>query len=423
MNLPVRKAHADLGASKAERWMNCAGSVALESGLPDRSTPEAREGTAAHELARRALERRLDPASWVGAEIPVSYVENGVELVDHFEVTEDMADAVRVFVDYVWSRVDHPSCELFVERRFDLSRLNPPGPMYGTADAVVWNPRTRLLDVCDLKYGRGVIVDVTENAQCRYYALGSVLSLDQRPARIRSTIVQPRGYHPEGVVRSEEFDFAALVDFRDELLAAARATLDRDAPLVVGDWCRFCKALPVCPAQAREATAVARVEFDALDAPEPTFPAPETLDADTLSRVLYFAPCFRHWVDAIEQWIAARIDRGEPVPGWKLVPKRATRRWADPEGALVKLAEVGVDADALYTKKPVSPAQAEKLLKPFSLTFDEIEIEVLKTSSGSTLVPDADARPALVPSAQADFAIPAEEAVPPRDTRKPRRKR
>ena len=45
-------AHAILSASGSSKWMNCAGSILAESGMPeDEGSDFAREGTAAHELA------------------------------------------------------------------------------------------------------------------------------------------------------------------------------------------------------------------------------------------------------------------------------------------------------------------------------------------------------------------------------------
>jgi hypothetical protein len=90
--------------------------------MPNISSEYAREGTAAHELAEMCL-RQGEPAS--------DFLEQEIE---GFEVTEDMAEAVQVYVDAVLAEAK--GNKLFIEQRFTLEALNPPVPMFGTADAV-----------------------------------------------------------------------------------------------------------------------------------------------------------------------------------------------------------------------------------------------------------------------------------------------
>ena len=79
-------AHAKLGASNAHRWMACPGSVAAEDGLPDQSSPFALEGTEAHDLGEKAL--------------------GDYGVLDTYPNSE-MAEFVRVYVDYVKQWVDY----------------------------------------------------------------------------------------------------------------------------------------------------------------------------------------------------------------------------------------------------------------------------------------------------------------------------
>src|SRR5690606_26092408 len=63
------RAHAELGASSAHRWMKCAGSIALSRGIPNVDSEYAREGTAAHELAEKCLRRDLDAEAFIGTTV------------------------------------------------------------------------------------------------------------------------------------------------------------------------------------------------------------------------------------------------------------------------------------------------------------------------------------------------------------------
>jgi hypothetical protein len=382
--------HAELGASSAHRWMACPGSVRLTAGLPEISSSYALEGTAAHALAALALNKRLPTATWIGTEL------------HSIEVTEEMAEAVQLYVDAVETIVG----ERRVEQKFSLAELNPPAPMFGTADAIVYEPRDRLLHVIDLKYGRGVAVEVVGNPQLRYYALGALLAFErERQARvdaIRITIVQPRSPHPDGMVRSETVTYDELVGFAAELLDAARTTLDDNAALVPGEHCRFCRAAGVCPALKERATAVARVEFDALPADLP--PVPETLPAEVLADILDKADILEDWLRSVRAHVVHLLETGRTVPGWKLVPKRATRKWIASDLTVEWCQQHGIDPKELMTTPElISVAQAERFLKTQKL---KLPTELYhQTSAGTTLAPDADPRPAVAAGPEHDFPV------------------
>src|SRR5690606_12449941 len=82
--------HSPLGASGAERWMNCPGSVALLNHLelPPSDDPDIRvEDSATHEAAADILKLNLESWEVVGAKY------EGVE------ITADMAEAVNTYVE------------------------------------------------------------------------------------------------------------------------------------------------------------------------------------------------------------------------------------------------------------------------------------------------------------------------------------
>ncbi len=71
--------HSRLSPSSAHRWMACAGSVLLESRVPDSSSSFADEGTAAHELASLCLTSGKDATAYLGRIISVK--DSGREFV------------------------------------------------------------------------------------------------------------------------------------------------------------------------------------------------------------------------------------------------------------------------------------------------------------------------------------------------------
>lgn len=386
------RAHSTLGASAAHRWMACPGSVRLAAGMPERMSIYAAEGTAAHELAEKCLSpgaNRRDAADYIGETITVGQFS--------FEVDEAFAEAVQVYLDTVRSYLTDPGDTLSIEERFDLSPHVMDG-MFGTADAVIWKPAERRLVVVDLKFGKGYAVEIADNKQLRYYALGALLKGNYPAREVEVVVVQPRAAHKDGPVRSETTDVLSLFDFQDELRTAALLTLDPDAPLKPGPWCRFCP---------REATCEARREQSLLDARREFAETPiREVAADELSEILAKAGEIESWIGAVKREAYRRLALGLPVAGWKLVAKRAIRKWQDDPFTLgQELArKFELDEDDVYEPRELkSPAQLEKLIP--RARRPELADHYARISSGTTLAVEADRRPAVLASrdATADF--------------------
>ena len=404
--------HARLGASSSKRWMNCPGSVQLSEGMPDKTSIFAMEGTAAHELGEMVIASQLklqggSPFDHVGTHIPVEGDGGEVSLI---LVTEEMATAVDVLVKHVWDRYDalleeDPDAEIFLERTFDLAPLSPPEPMFGTADITIWCPTLKHLEVIDYKHGQGVIVEVEENSQLMMYGLGAAVSQGQVPATIRVTIVQPRVEHPDGAVRSYAFDRERLVSFKKELFAAAERTHDLEAPLAVGDWCKFCRARPVCPAQLDFAQETAMIEFEIE--PEPSLadklPAPGLLTHQQVSDIVARASIMMDWLREVESYALTTLEQGGELPGYKLIEGRTNRRWRDAEAVEKYLARQGLKKTERNTLKVISPNQAEKKMKALGKDPARLERFWEKPQGKAKLAPVNDPRPAIKTSADADF--------------------
>ena len=380
-NLPVKE-HVDLSPSSAYRWMACTGSVKLIEALGVSGTESvyAREGTVAHALAERALNKMVDPDMWLDMEI------------GGLTITDEMIEHVRVFVD--WAMELRSRSTLFwIERKFNLKKLNPPAPMAGTSDVTAYEAPEKTLHVGDLKYGQGVVVEVTDNPQLLYYALGAVLEImeaypELEIEKVVITIIQPRAGHLDGAIRSQTVDLIDLLGFSNVLIAKAEETQQPNAPLVAGDHCRFCPAAAHCPALAAEALAVVQSEFSAVpDTPPP----PEILPANVLGEMLQKLPILEAWGKSMWAEAQSRLERGEKVPGLKLVARRPRRKWLNETEAEKRLLDM-LPFDALHKISLHSPAQIEKALG--KKTFGGIEGELVeKVSSGNTVALDSDPRP------------------------------
>jgi 3-hydroxyisobutyrate dehydrogenase-like beta-hydroxyacid dehydrogenase len=100
------------------------------------------------------------------------------------------------------------------------------------------------------------------------------------------------------------------------------------------------------------------------------------------------------WINDLRDLAHQILESGEPVAGYKLVPKRAMRQWVDEDKAYFALSKLGVDRSELVETALLSPAKVEKILKKSKLSLpDDIVVAV---SSGTTIAPESDPRSAVV---------------------------
>lgn len=399
--------HSTFSASSAKRHLACSASYAAalpHLGGPRTSSVFAAEGTAAHAFAEAYLRD--------GTSIP----EDGVWSADGLSGpwTPELADFVRDYTDVVES-LKALGFDVRLEERvspnwlWETNGKTPPVELFGTADCVALNRETRTLAVVDLKFGRGVAVEVEDNAQLLYYAVGALAAIwqaepTQKIDTVEIMIVQPRAPHAEGRARTQRFTVKDVIAWAESVLvpgvekAVAGAT---GGPVehVPGEWCRYCPALLGCPAiEETRQRAAAGVFDDVLDTPLGPSAAELAVlldQAEIMERVA------ARIMDAAYE--RATVS-GEAIPGWKLVPKRATRSWHDAAAAEELLVEAGVPSD-VYLERPAfkSPAKvfADRAVKNDAALSAAIKPFVSSISSGTTLVRDSDPRPAVASRPQA----------------------
>lgn len=331
MELAQSTLHSKLGASSMYRWSLCPGSVRLSETVPPSPTSSyAAEGHLAHEIAAEVLQglpwrKGIDP---------------------------EMQSHIEIYVEEVlktWDRAKkYKDSKLVVEQRFDLSKIKPG--LFGTADAVIWDARDKVLSVYDLKFGAGIPVSVERNPQLMYYALGALLESSIEPERIEIFVVQPRCAVDGETIRSWDTTLETLLDFAMELFDYAEATEQPDARLVPGEPCRFCPAATVCPEVKAKSKELASIQFG------------EVYDPSLLSEALKFIPIFQAWSKNVEEFAFSRLSLGEKIPGYKLVEKKTHRKWKD-EGEAVKVLRAnGLTDQELFEIKIKTPAKIEKIL-------------------------------------------------------------
>jgi hypothetical protein len=180
--------------------------------------------------------------------------------------------------------------------------------------------------------------------------------------------------------------------------------------LVPGEkQCRWCLAKTNCPALEKQQHALMVNDFA----------SPATLPPAKLAQALAIFPAVKARIKAIEEAAYAAAERGETIPGYKLVDKRPTRKWAEPDAVIAWAKEKGLDPYA--APEILSPAQMEKRVAegaPRGAKKDAAKplAQWIKSeSSGHALVAVEDDRKEVKRIEDKDFAAPvaaANEAKP-----------
>lgn len=388
--------------------MRCPGSVALATKVERTESTFANEGTAAHMLAERCLRQDLDAEKFRGCVIDIrgsEFIAGKVpDGVHTFLVDAEMIEAVQLYLDVV-REIKASADEFEIEHKVDVGPFLPG--VFGTGDVIAYHQTATggRVSLVDLKYGKGVAVEVDDNEQLLTYAAGVANRYHNRGVdEIELVIVQPRSPHRLGPVRRWQTDMLGLMEHVHAIQAAAEKIKGKNAPLVAGSHCKFCDAAPICPAiRDKVFTAIgAKLENGRIIAvSDPTKFTPEQLAEAMANSAIVLT-----WLRGVEQYAHAEAMRGRVPPGYKLVGKRALRRWADETTAVDTLRLLGLDDDEIYETKLASPAVVEKLLpKKERATLSGL---VVKASSGSVLAPLDDPRPAIDPNDASGFEPMAE---------------
>lgn len=378
-------AHAKLSASGSHRWLACPASVMAEQGLPESTSKFAHEGTAAHELAEIILRTPQDDcAQWIGRVLPET----------EWTVDREMADYVQQYIDYISHHVYKDSYAAY-EVRVDFSDWIPDG--FGTCDAMVITGDT--LHVIDLKYGKGVPVSPVKNTQAMLYALGaysdaqSIFDIKQ----VQITIVQSRIFDDEP--QSWTISIEDLLRWGEWAKQRAEACLEPGAEFVPGDkQCQWCNAKPTCRALATMTEQAIMAKFEDISTPDALMSVTRLTD-EQIAKVLRAKALISSWLESVEDRVVERLTEGEGFPGYKLVAGKANRRWSDEAQAGAALFEM--IGDTSYTRKLLSPAQAEKALG--RVRAQEIASLVFKPQGAPTLVVESDPRPSVGGISADDF--------------------
>lgn len=358
--------HSVLGASAADRWMNCTPSAQLTAGMEDETTTFAAEGTVAHALCewkvRKALKMRA------GRRPTSDYWTDEME-----EFTDDYRDFIMDLVGQAKQHCKDPVT--LIEQHLDFSCYVPDG--FGTGDFLLVADKE--LNVVDFKYGRGVVVYADHNPQMMLYALGALNLFDclYDIEQVTMTIFQPR----LSSISTWTITAAELYQWAEEVLKPkAELAAKGEGEFVSGSWCRFCKARNTCRARAESFLELAKMEFQ----------PPALLSDEEVAEVMEKADELSKWANDVMAYAQAEaIENGKHWNGYKLVEGRSVRKFSDE--AKVEAAAKEAGYTDIYNKSLITLTAFEKLMgkKTFA---DVLGQYVTKPAGKLTLVPVSDKR-------------------------------
>lgn len=424
--------HALISPSACGRIGWCPASVLLSKGMPNESSSYAEEGTLAHRWCELELRPLVENRRRTNAE--------EAELADIWhEHKDDMAPHVELYIAHVRPLLSD-ALYAGVEVRLPVTPITGEPDAFGTADCVVI--AGDVLHIIDFKYGAGVKVEATHNAQLAVYALAALEELDPEGmlygvTKVRLHIVQPRMDNLDSweVNRDDlEKRFAAnirraaeralkLVAHPEEL-RVGYPFLPKEGTPAGGDFaepsdniCRFCRAKAVCPILQKITVETLEQDFEDLEAdggkaelPAPvveqirSIPVPDT--PERLAAAYGWLSVIRMWADSVEAAMVSQLTTHGESNGYKLVAGRpGPRKWKDAAAAEAELRKA-LKVDQAYDRKVISPTTAEKLHKSGDIGpkyWARLSNLIGRSDGKPIIVPSTDERPSLVPQIENDF--------------------
>ena len=408
--------HAIYNPSGLEGIILCPGKLRMEKGLPNAPNKHSATGTAAHTVAAECLLSGANVQDYIGRIIEA----DGFQI----EVDEDFTHDLQLYVDAVRTRIEEYklagalSVELHVEQQVPIGHITGEAGGWGTADVViiaVFDQGICMLDVWDLKFGRGVEVEVKGNPQLRMYGAGTLekFSLEYEFRDVRLNIHQPRlrATPIEDTISVAELN-KWIEDTVKPAVFHARQVYEKEKDEAVihhlrpGEkQCKFCRAKATCPALAKHA--IETIANDFVDITQPKAitnavtgakDAVKVADEDLLAALFPHLDLIHDWVNAVRARIEAVLLAGGTVAGVKVVQgKKGNRTWASEEQAEQLLKSFRLKQEEMYTFKLITPTTTEKLLKDASPKRWAKVLPLITQSEGKpTVVPESDRRPAIV---------------------------
>jgi len=186
--------------------------------------------------------------------------------------------------------------------------------------------------------------------------------------RLDLNIYQPRCYDGNPTLRTWVTSYHNIRPLVNRLRHGIGLIEAGNAKLRAGPWCRDCVGIAQCPAIQQAAALAFDIIRDPIAVSDRT-PAALAYEKSILDRA---EELITQRKTAVDVMITQKITQGEFVPGYRLEPRMGQRKWVGGDDTVLSLGDLFGLSVAAPTK-PVSPAQADRLMK--SKGFDESVIK------------------------------------------------
>lgn len=340
-NKHADRAHSVLSASSSSRWLNCTPSARMSEGLESAPSKAADEGTLAHEYSENLLRYKLKKC-WSEKD----YNNKLRELRANPLYTPELDEQVEPYITLILEQVSE--CKegiLLIEEKVSLEKYIPEG--FGTCDCIIVSDG--IMYITDLKFGKGVRVSAVDNTQLKLYALGALEAYGHLYdiQTVRLTISQPR----LDAVSSWDIDIVELLEWaEDYVMPQAVKAYAGEGDHVPGEWCRFCKAKPTCPALMEEARMLADEDFSPNDTDQHLLGEYAMEVEEGLLEIYEMTDRVKDYLDAVSEYVRKKALQGHKWPGYKIVKSSKNRTIQDEQAAIQVLKKAKVD-EAFYLNK------------------------------------------------------------------------
>lgn len=378
--------HAKLSPSAGKRWINCPKSVQLSQSFENKESEYAAEGTLCHAVGELILRKRL------GYTQPLAFLRRMEELQKDPLYSKELDNYATEYADYVMERFAHAkniseSAVIYIETKVTIDVIS--GDCWGTVDIQIIYPG--VLEIIDLKYGKGVAISAEENEQQMLYALGCLekFQIAFEIKKVLITIYQPRIHNTNHWETTADYIYTWG---ESVALPAALQALKGGGEYKAGSHCQFCPAKVKCRALA---------DYNA-DLAVDVFKSADLLSDDEIANILHKKTVFTGWIAAIEAYALEEAKKGKPLPGFKLVAGKSARKYTDPGAVLQILKDNFYDLPEIAEIAPLPITKMEAFLGP-KLFKQYLSTYTVKQKGAPTLVPISDKRPAKGSDEAADI--------------------
>ena len=383
--------HYKYGGSTAKRTLNCPGWRALADSIDiiDVSSEHADRGTMLHTCCEI-----LEDDGLSYAELLEKGVEYEGQVLTEELLEEKVIPAFEAMEDFV---EDHGFTTVVTEELLEYNDI-----IGGTPDLLMWS--LAKIGCGDYKFGDGVMVFADDNDQM-FFAVWialvcDVFKVDLDPDMpVEFAIIQPSDKR-ENTLDVWETTIEAVENFGERFLDAVNIAENSEPGenLNDGDWCKFCKGAGICPKKgdkARKALAlIASPELkDNIKIQKTGETNDLTIPVLDLSDALILAKQLEPWIKDVRTFAFNILSAGGDIPGHKLVKKRATRKWIDPE-ATAEYLKRKLTAKVAMKLTVISPKQAEDAAKKAKVVL-RMKDRTISESSGNTIALEGDKREAV----------------------------